>query len=595
MKKIGLPEFTIFSAQESHIEADLFSLETRLAPLLDLLRNKNTSASMAIALSGAPGMGRTSALQWLDARLANWSALSKKERGGHPCTKTQWLCPSRLQEPDAEKNLFTEWKTFLEKEKGQHLIVLIDDLETSSPECVEMFFALLEKSIRSLTGIFFVAAFHYPALQCVIDAQYADRFDPPACRWLLDRLFSLKCRLAPSPEQARRFLHIQMGQMSAFKNFPKAVYAEYIEEALMQVSDGNPAKIKRCLIQSEAAAFSAQHTQGEELRLRMVQGIQTELLVCWLERMGREFSSSMCDWLAALSEEAQNPYSDYNWVLNQQMEEQNKKNNPPTMYGTQAANPSEPPEGMTFKMIDEWLWNLLKIPFSPHSTHRSVEAASHATHDMPEEEPLQESFDETSLLEKISPELQSLLPEALKVPGATLSEELTAEIKSLNLADVELSAADRQLLRQLKNLERLDLHNSIGMNQLNWMVDLKNLKVLNLSCTPVSDISALSGLIALETLDLSYTQVEDLSPLAQVEELKALILYGAPVKKLAPLEKLVHLERLNLSHTPIEGEELVHLEKLTQLRHLFLRETTIPKERLLALQHTLNFDVEIAV
>jgi hypothetical protein len=534
-------------------------------------------------------------LQWLDARLKHWNTHPKKERGGHPITKTQWLCPSILQEEGVEKRFFSEWKSFLEKEKEQHLVILIDDLETSSPESINTFFSLLEKSIHALSGIFFVAAFHYPALQCVVDTQYADRFDPSTRRWLLDRLFSLKCRLAPSPEQARRFLQIQMAQRSAFKNFPEATYAESIAEAIMQVTEGNPAKIRKCLTQADAAAFSAQHTQGEEIRLRMVQGIQTELLVCWLEQVGQEFSPSICDWLATLSEEAQNPYSDYNWVLNQQMEEQNKKNNPPAMYGAQATNPSEPPEGMTFQMIEEWVWNLLKIPFSPHSTHRPAEVVIDSPAPTTSEEEPQETFDEAALLEKISPELQLLLPESLKAPGAHLSKELTAEIKSLNLADVELSSADRQFLQQLENLERLDLHNSTGIHQLSWIADLKNLKTLNLSCTPVSDISALSALDALETLDLSYTQVEELESLANLTSLKALILYGAPVKKLAPLKKLVHLERLNLSHTPIEGEELVHLEKLTHLRHLFIRETTISKEHLLTLQHTLNFDLEIAV
>tara|TARA_B100000780_G_scaffold54443_1_gene34043 strand:+ start:855 stop:1436 length:582 start_codon:yes stop_codon:yes gene_type:complete len=61
---------------------------------------------------------------------------------------------------------------------------------------------------------------------------------------------------------------------------------------------------------------------------------------------------------------------------------------------------------------------------------------------------------------------------------------------------------------------------------------------LSLGRSPVSDISALSGLTALSFLDLSDTQVSDISALSGLQELN---LMGTSVSDLSPLLRLTQL------------------------------------------------------
>ena len=58
---------------------------------------------------------------------------------------------------------------------------------------------------------------------------------------------------------------------------------------------------------------------------------------------------------------------------------------------------------------------------------------------------------------------------------------------------------------------------------------LNNLKVLDVSGTPLSDLSPLATLGKLEGLVLRRTEVEDLSPLVKLDRLKVLRLFQSRV------------------------------------------------------------------
>ena len=64
---------------------------------------------------------------------------------------------------------------------------------------------------------------------------------------------------------------------------------------------------------------------------------------------------------------------------------------------------------------------------------------------------------------------------------------------------------------------------------------------LDLTCTPVSDISALAEMRELERLELRATAVADLSPLAGMTRLCSLDLFDTPVTDLSPLAKTTNV------------------------------------------------------
>ena len=76
------------------------------------------------------------------------------------------------------------------------------------------------------------------------------------------------------------------------------------------------------------------------------------------------------------------------------------------------------------------------------------------------------------------------------------------------------------------------------MPQLAWksiapspLSELKNLKSLTLTETPVSDLSPLAELKNLESLILVATKVSDLSPLSELKKLKSLSVLSTPVSE----------------------------------------------------------------
>ena len=586
------PEFTLPSAKKSTKQMDLFSLDLRLAPLFDLLRNKTSGLPLALALEGKSGSGKTYALHWIESQIKEWNRLSKKAREGHPKVSLLRFFP--LTEKMESSSLFAEWEKRLEEEKGNRIVVLIDDLDCcGETEALK----LLQLIATCSLPLFFVVTFSRETLiQMIQHARKVQGWGRVESLSFLEGIFALSFRLDPSPEQAKIFFDYQVHLLGFLEDASDPAYEELLRDAVLQVAQNNPGHILRLLRQAAAIAFSAKKSGLGDLHLVGVQALQASVLESWLARLGADLlDPSVVVWLTALAEEARNPYVEYSWVLNQQMEEENQKNNQGGRvgYGVPGSAPSTtPPTGLSFSMIHEWIWNLLKIPMdftllNPMGSLPSME-------DLPEEIEVLEKLDVSELISKISMDFKRVLATECGHSLSALSPEVLANVVQLNLADLSLSATDLLLLSMMESLERLDLHNA-QIEGLDWVEPLKKLKSLNLACTQIADLSPLEGLTQLEGLDASYTQVDDLSPLSSLENLTALILYGTPVHSLAPLKELKNLERLNLSLSKVEDEELVYLENLTKLKHLFLRETAVSKEQVLKLKEKLGFDLEVGI
>lgn len=96
-----------------------------------------------------------------------------------------------------------------------------------------------------------------------------------------------------------------------------------------------------------------------------------------------------------------------------------------------------------------------------------------------------------------------------------------AKVKKLDFHFSDIT--DLRPLMRFKNLEALNL-DFTSVKDLAPIAELKTLKDLDLAFASVEDLRPISGLKALKHLDLSFTEVEDLHPIATLKNLKFLSL-----------------------------------------------------------------------
>ena len=105
------------------------------------------------------------------------------------------------------------------------------------------------------------------------------------------------------------------------------------------------------------------------------------------------------------------------------------------------------------------------------------------------------------------------------------------------------SAKELSVLRYCKRLKALDFgHN--GVDDISWLAELTDLRVLIIAVNRVSDISPLAGLTRLEYLEIFNNRITDLSPLAGLTHLMDLNIGWNRITDYSPLYGLTGLKRL---------------------------------------------------
>ncbi|NKB60794.1 MAG: hypothetical protein GKR95_01190 [Gammaproteobacteria bacterium] len=141
---------------------------------------------------------------------------------------------------------------------------------------------------------------------------------------------------------------------------------------------------------------------------------------------------------------------------------------------------------------------------------------------------------------------------------------LNDEIHNLDLGGTQIS--DISALSDLIALQSLTLWNT-QISDISALSGLIGLQTLDLEGTKISDISALSGLIALRNLDLEGTQISDISALNGLIALQRLTLGGTQITDISALSDLIALQSLTLEGTQISDVSalsgLVALQRLT--------------------------------
>lgn len=132
----------------------------------------------------------------------------------------------------------------------------------------------------------------------------------------------------------------------------------------------------------------------------------------------------------------------------------------------------------------------------------------------------------------------------INVSGKGISDITGLEFAT-NLKELDISSnpiTDLRPLASLTTLEILKL-SDISTDTLNLditpLATLMNLEALSLENSRVSDISPLTELKELRHLDLSNNQIEDFSPLAGLKELRTLRIQGNWTRDLTPLGRLI--------------------------------------------------------
>ena len=107
--------------------------------------------------------------------------------------------------------------------------------------------------------------------------------------------------------------------------------------------------------------------------------------------------------------------------------------------------------------------------------------------------------------------------------------------------------------------------NNVTVNDLTPLLELDNLKSLDLSNSGVTELSVVTHLNSLEYLHLSNTDVKDISPLAQNSALVFLNLAQTQVLSIEALQSMSDLSVVNIMGTALAQDERKSQEELKLL------------------------------
>jgi Leucine-rich repeat (LRR) protein len=160
----------------------------------------------------------------------------------------------------------------------------------------------------------------------------------------------------------------------------------------------------------------------------------------------------------------------------------------------------------------------------------------------------------------LSEEWKKVLRTQMETDTISTRENLhkLAERRKLNFKDAALS--DLSALTEFVILEELDFSGT-SITNITPLENLRSIKSLHATSSPIQQIGSLSQFADLEDLDISNTPVDDLKPISNLQKLKRFNCAGTQIKKVDSLENLQKLESLDCSNTRVNKiDPLIHLE-----------------------------------
>ena len=111
-------------------------------------------------------------------------------------------------------------------------------------------------------------------------------------------------------------------------------------------------------------------------------------------------------------------------------------------------------------------------------------------------------------------------------------------------------------LKYCTDLVALDVGHCTMIGDVNFLADLPQLRILDISLCDLTDISPLASLTELEFLELNYNYVTDISPIANLKKLKYVNLNNNNITSYDALLDLPALERLWISCSGLTDDQL---------------------------------------
>jgi len=142
--------------------------------------------------------------------------------------------------------------------------------------------------------------------------------------------------------------------------------------------------------------------------------------------------------------------------------------------------------------------------------------------------------------------------------------------KTIDLSHTPIS--DISFLRHAKSLKSIDLSHT-RVKDLSVLKALPELESAKLRGCDIADISDLRGVEKLRWLDLGETKVSDLSPLRDSILLRSISIAETEVQDLSPLAKLYRLRAINL--TGLKVDDIEWIKSLRFLKYLYLTRTKV--------------------
>lgn len=157
--------------------------------------------------------------------------------------------------------------------------------------------------------------------------------------------------------------------------------------------------------------------------------------------------------------------------------------------------------------------------------------------------------------------------------GSKLKEiEGCRHLKTIQLYN---SVSDVSFMRNMRQVEVLDLINNHGLSDISALEGMLKMKRLELDQTDISDISAVRNMKDLEYISINETKVHDISPLEKLTKLKEIDMYGTPVEDISILANLPKIEAINAQQTNVE--DVSSFIKAGKIKVLYIEKSKLPK------------------
>lgn len=148
--------------------------------------------------------------------------------------------------------------------------------------------------------------------------------------------------------------------------------------------------------------------------------------------------------------------------------------------------------------------------------------------------------------------IETIIRQQLKKVYGEITEEDLLSIKELIVVgNPQNPIKSLRGVERLKNLEVLSITHS-GISDVSYLKDLTKLKTIEVIGGSISDISYLGGLLNLEVLRIGGNYITDISVIGKLSKLRILGLVGQTnLTNIDPLGELTQLQRLSISDSSI--------------------------------------------